>query len=327
MKILTLFKKPVNLLAVCLSLSLYSCVDNEEETYASNYSTFPDIEVSEMGKWLSGTRNASDTDNEMPVLHFRNEQVYLQTIMKLNEMSIEERNAYFKELGFDGAYTLWNQADEELDQIFDNADTLHMEKLIGEYKIKYEHLFSFNTIDKYDVTPYFSFTDNDLSLVGNIKGYVVIGNELKTPQSNIPTYDIIEAPIATRAPISGTNKSNFVGFKKASLTITNENYKSTMTIGRMVNGKSLAVLFNTKKKVALYMKRVKSDYTMSIALHSAKVYRIGWIKVVCPYGMEIFILDANIETIGNTFDADVDNFKCSVGPKIGRKLFHNIQVI
>ncbi|KAA3696174.1 DUF4848 domain-containing protein, partial [Bacteroides salyersiae] len=175
MEIFTLFKKPVNLLAVCLSLSLYSCVDNEEETYASNYSTSPDIEVSEMGKWLSGTRNASDADSNMPVLHFKNERVYHQTIGKLNEMSIEERNAYFKELGFDGAYTLWNQADEELDQIFDNADTLQLERLIGEYKIKYERLFSFNTIDKYDVTPYFSFTDNDLSLVGNIKGYVVIG--------------------------------------------------------------------------------------------------------------------------------------------------------
>lgn len=323
MKIITLFKKPVSLLAVCLSISLCSCVDNGEEIYASDHHLSQDVEVSEMGKWLSETRNASDTDIEMPVLHFRNEQVYLQTITKLNEMSVEERNAYFKELGFDGAYTLWNQADEELDQIFDNADTLQMEKLIGEYKIKYERLFSFNTNDIYDVTPYFSFTDNELSLVGNIKGYVVIGNDLKVPQNNMPTYGMDETAVATRGAISGKNRPDFVGFQKATISVKNENAISTMTIGRMAN--SFAVLFNTKKKVALWKKRVKTDYSATLYLHSTKVYKSKH-YIVSPYGMEIFILDLNIETIGNTFDADVDNFKCSIGTKIGRKLFHNIQV-
>lgn len=325
MKIFTLLKKPVNLLAVCLSMSLYSCVDNEEETYVIDHDTFQDIEVSEMGKWLSGTRNASDTDSNMPVLYFRNEQVYHQTIAKLNEMNIEERDAYFKELGFEGAYLLWNQADEELDQIFDNADTLQMEKLIGDYKKKYERLFSFNTLNTYDATPYFSFTDNDLSLVGNIKGYVVIGNELKAPHNNTPTYNMGEtATVTTRGAVSGKNRSDFVGFQKATISIKNKNAKSTMTIGRMAN--SFAVLFNTKKEVALWMKRVKTDYSATLYLHSTKVYKSKH-YIVSPYGMEIFILDLDIETIGNTFDADVDNFKCSIGNRVGRRLFHDIQVI
>lgn len=325
MKIITLFKKPVSLLAVCLSISLCSCVDNEEEINASDHHISRDIEVSEMGKWLPGTRNASDADFDMPVLHFRNEQVYFQTIAKLNEMSAEERETYFKELGFDGAYTLWNQADEELDQIFDNADILQMEKLIGEYKTKYERFFSFNPFDKYDATPYFSFTDNDLSLVGNIKGYVIIGNELKAPQNNTPTYDMDETVVAIRAAISGANRPNFVGFQKATVSVKNKNAISTMTLGRMTNGSSFAVLFNTKKEVALWKKKVKTDYSASLYFHSSKVYKSKH-TVVSPYGMEIFILDLDIETIGNTFDADVDNFKCSIGPKIGRKLFHNIQV-
>lgn len=94
MEIFTLFKKPVNLLAVCLSMSLCSCVDNEEEAYASSYNTSPNIEVSEMGKWLSGTRNASDADSNMPVLHFKNEQVYNQTIAKLNGMSIRRKGLH-----------------------------------------------------------------------------------------------------------------------------------------------------------------------------------------------------------------------------------------
>lgn len=326
MEIFTLFKKPVNLLAVCLSMSLCSCVDNEEEAYASSYNTSPNIEVSEMGKWLSGTRNASDADSNMPVLHFKNEQVYNQTIAKLNGMSIEERDAYFKELGFDGAYVLWSQADEELDQIFDNADTLQMEKFIGDYKIKYGSLFSFNTLDTYDVTPYFSFTDNELSLVGNIKGYVVIGDKLKAPQKNTPTYDMGETAVATRAAISRKYRPDFVGFPKATVTVKNKNAISTMTLGRMTNGSSFAVLFNTKKEVALWKKRVKADYSASLYFHSSKVYNIKH-TVACPYGMEIFVLDLDIETVGNTFELEVPIFKCSIGPKIGRKFFHNIQVI
>ncbi len=46
MKIITFFKKPVNLLAVCLSISLCSCVYNEEEIYASDHYSSQDIEVS-----------------------------------------------------------------------------------------------------------------------------------------------------------------------------------------------------------------------------------------------------------------------------------------
>lgn len=327
MKIFTLFKKNASLLAICLSLSICSCTNNEEEIDVPEHNIYQDIEVSIMGKWLPGTRNVFNADSDMPVLHFRNEQVYYQTIAKLNEMSVEERDAYFKELGFDGAYLLWKQADDELDQIFDNEDTLQLDRLVDEYKIKYERLFSFNTINKYDVTPYFLFTDNELSLVGNIKGYVVIGNELRTPQNNTPTYELSETPIATRAAIAGKNKSDFIGFKKAVLSIVNRNYKSTLTVGRLVDGNSLAVLFNTIKQAALYTKKVNIDYSVDIALHSAKIYRSGWTKIVCPYGKEIFVLDLTIDAIGNTFDADVDYFKCSVGPKTGRKLFKNIQVI
>lgn len=312
-------------MAICLSISIYSCVGNEEEIYISGHTISQGIEVSKMSKWLPRTRNASDAGTDMPVLHFRNEQVYLRTIAKLNEMSIEERNVYFKELGFDGAYMLWKQADEELDQIFDNEYTPRLEKLINEYKIKYECLFSFNTLDKYDVTPYFSFTDNDLSLVGNIKGYVVIGNELKAPRNNTPTYGIAEMTVTTRVAISGKNKSGFIGFPRATLSITNDNYESTMTIGRMINGNSFAVLFNTKRKVALWKKRAKTEYSATLYFHSTKVYNSKH-SIVCPYGIEIFILDLGIETLGNTFDLEANNFKCSVGPKIGRRLFYNIQV-
>lgn len=88
----------------------------------------------------------------------------------------EEHDTYFEKLGFDSAYTLWNRIDKGLGQIFDTEDTVWLEKLINDYQVKYGNIFSFNTIDFYNVTFYFTFTNNELSLVGNIKGYVVIDN-------------------------------------------------------------------------------------------------------------------------------------------------------
>ena len=62
------------------------------------------------------------------------------------------------------------QADRELDKIFDmEVMILIIQEMINTYKDKYSDIFSFNTVDLFDVTPYFTFTDNDLSLLGNIK--------------------------------------------------------------------------------------------------------------------------------------------------------------
>lgn len=94
-----------------------------------------------------------------------------------------------------------------------------------------------------------------MSLLGNIKGYVVIGNSLRGPKYDYPTYDLDEVVSATRAAEPTPIEPGFKGFKDASLTIKNGKYKSTMTIGRIVNGNSFAVEFKTKKK-QLFGKRV-----------------------------------------------------------------------
>lgn len=328
MKIFTLQMKSINLLAVCLLTSIYSCADKEEDIYALENNISQDIEVSEMSKWLPNSRSVSGDLSDMPVLHFKDEKVYHQTVAKLSEMNAEERDAYFKGLGFEGAYMLWKQADDELEQIFENEDTLQLDRQINEYKIKYERLFSFNTMDEYDVTPYFSFTDEELSLVGNIKGYVVIGNELKTPLNEALDYDYeVEATISTRAAISIENKPKFVPFKKGSYSITNENYKSTMTIGRMSDSNSLAVIFNTKKVAVFWTKRANANYSVNLFFHSAKVKHSKKYKIDCPSGKEIFVLDLPVQDLGNPFDAEVFGFKCSVGKKNGNTFLGNIQVV
>ncbi len=190
MKNLSLLQKKASMaLFLCMSVGLFSC-STEEEFSPVNEKVIPALEVSKMSDWLPNTRSSFDESDDMPVLHFKDEQACNETIAKLNEMDKEERETYFKNIGFDGAYTIWNHADEELEQIFEIEDSIRFEKEISSYKEKYDNIFAFNTVDTYDATPYLTFTDDDLSLVGNIKGYVVIGNTLKMPENNTPTFDV-----------------------------------------------------------------------------------------------------------------------------------------
>lgn len=324
MKKLSFLQKHANItLAVCMSMGLFSC-SNENEFTLPNEKTSSDVEVSKMSDWLPETRSITDQFSDMPVLHFKDELAYNETIKKLNEMDKEERDNYFKELGFNGAYTLWNRADSELEQIFEIEDEVEMGKQIDEYKEKYNNLFSFNTIDTYDVTPYLTFTDDNLSLVGNIKGYVVIGNTLKMPKDNTPTYDM-DDEVALTAAVPGPIQPGFKGFKNASLTIKNGKYKSTMTIGRIVNGNSFAVEFATKKKQFLWKKSVSASYSAELEMQSSKFHHKN--VVLCPKGYKVSILNLPIETVGNVFNALVTNFKSSRGNTVGAQNFKNIQVI
>lgn len=326
MKVLNSLSKSAHLMmAVCLALGIVSCSNEEEIVSPSNNNSSLEIEVSKMSDWLPGTRSASDGLAGMPVLHFPNEQVYNQTIEKLSNMTKEDRDTYFEKLGFEGAYTLWNRADEELEQIFDTEDTLKIEKLINDYKVKYDNVFSFNTIDTYDVTPYFTFTDNELALVGNIKGYVVVGNTLKAPEVSTPTYDVDDEAVSTRALYAGPVEPGFKGFKNASVGIKNGKYRSTMTIGRIINGNSFAVEFKTKKKVMFWSKSVAAGYSADLTMDSSKFHHKN--RVFCPYGKEVAILNLRIETVGNVFDAKVENFTSSRGKTVGKKDFKNIKVI
>lgn len=326
MKVLNSLSKSARLMrAVCLALGIVSCSNEEEIVSPSNNNSSLEVEVSRMSDWLPGTRSASDGLAGMPVLHFPNEQVYNQTIEKLSNMTKEDRDTYFEKLGFEGAYTLWNRADEELEQIFDTEDTLKIEKLINDYKVKYDNVFSFNTIDTYDVTPYFTFTDNELSLVGNIKGYVVVGNTLKAPEVSTPTYDVDDEAVSTRALYAGPVEPGFKGFKNASVGIKNGKYRSTMTIGRIINGNSFAVEFKTKKKVMFWSKSVAAGYSADLTMDSSKFHHKN--RVFCPYGKEVAILNLRIETVGNVFDAKVENFTSSRGKTVGKKDFKNIKVI
>ena len=160
--------------AACCSLGMVSC-DKEDSTNILDTSS-PVVEVSTMSAWQSQTRSNGYTD--MPVLRFKDQQAYEDVINNLKNMDQEYILKYFKELGFDGAYSLWHTADAELDIIFDLKDSIEICNAIEAFKEKHAKTFSFDPNDQFDVTPYLNFTDNEMALIGNIAGYVVIGETL-----------------------------------------------------------------------------------------------------------------------------------------------------
>lgn len=311
---------------VCMTLllTLFASCTNEEETSVSEQAS---IKVSTMGQFMPTTRGISSVSADMPVLQFKDEATYNKTINKLKSMSENERETYLKGIGFSSAEQILNTADEELDRIFEINDEDVFKKSLSEFQVKYNKLLAFDESDLYDVTPYLSFDDSTMNMVGNAKGYIVIGNRLIGPKNETPNFNDTYTNVAivkTRTTVSGPIVPGFRSFNGASLTIKNGKYKSTMTLGRIVNGNSFAIEFVTKKKQFLWKKKVKASYSLNLEMSSNKYHHSN--IVTCPSGKTICILNLPIELVGNVFDAVVTNFKSSRGNTIGSNKFKNIQV-
>lgn len=313
-----------------LVLGLFSC--NNENDFLSNATEkqLPEVEVSNLSEWNNGTRNLNGAQDEK-VLRFRDLETYRKVLSKLENMNDEEKISYFRKIGFDGAFTLLQSANNEADLILDGDNSNDIEAKVKEYKKKYSSMFSFNPDDQYDLTPYLSFTDKELSITGSVNGYVVIGNSLRRSDNAYPTYDDYTVTLTndvqlSRAGTPGPINPGWKGFKNASLTIKKGKYKSTMTIGRIINGHSLAISFQTKKKALLWKKSVNTNYSIESLSFNSPQFNYST-KVVGPRS-GICILNLLPENVGKTFDSTVKNFqsgKC--GDVSGNQAFKNVIVM
>lgn len=319
----------VAVLTACCSLGMVSC-DNEEFS-SVECTEVPIVEVSTMGVWQSQTRSGGNAN--MPVLRFKDQQAYDAVMTELKTMDEKAILDYFAKLGFDGAYSEWHKADKELDAIFDIEDSTEVCNAIENFKEKYAVMFSFDPNDEFDVTPYLNFTDNEMSLIGNIAGFVVIGETLVGAESNLPTFnihtytsDVQMIQTGQTRVYTGPVEPGFKGFNNASLTISKDKFSCTMTLGRIVNGNSFAVEFITKKKVLFWKKKVKASCSMMLETISS----VSTIKglVICPEPAIVSILNVPIEAVGLNYDANVTDFTCDKCENvIGSKSFKGIQVI
>ena len=267
------------------SITIYSCSNDDLN---SSDSIMEDIEVVKVGDYITSTRTLiPESDYDLSVLKFKNETVYSQTLQKVKEMGVEQKRGLFTELGFDGAYTLRKEADNELDIIFDIDDDNEFMSAYNEFKSKYSASFTFNDVDTYDLSPYLTFTDDNLELLGNINGYVIIGNQIIAPDKKFPTFTVfdneedfeevadgiyLKKEVMTRNNFPGEIKGDFRGFGGVTAMIKQGKYQSTMSIGyeNGINFCPIAVRYASQKKKKLWKRRHEATYSATVGLPSGR---------------------------------------------------------
>lgn len=156
-----------------LLLTMFASCTNEEEASVSEQAS---IRVSTMGHFLPQTRSMSGISDNMPVLQFKDEATYNNTVNKLKTMSEKERKVYMKTLGFTSAEQVLNTADEELDDIFEIEDENIFKSSLSKFQEKYRGLLAFDETDTYDGTVFDASVTNFKSSRGNTIGSATFKN-------------------------------------------------------------------------------------------------------------------------------------------------------
>lgn len=245
-------------------LLLVSC--SEEQTSHERTETPKAVEVVYLNNTPTTRGADSSKDLTNKVLKFRDEASFEKIKNQLKLMDETQRKEWFKNIGFEGAYTELAKADNELDSIFDIEDDSKFIESVSRFKDKYSNEFVFNDSDSYDLSPYLPFTDDDLELVGNIKGIVMVGNLIKQPTSNTPQYYNFldsENNQNTCASVKAIQPA-YEGFNESSLMIKQGKYQSTVQLGVDRNSGLLMIRFASQKKKKLWKRRHECDYTVTV---------------------------------------------------------------
>ncbi len=306
MKSKRLTKQLVGILLISNAIfSFSSCQDEMSESISQNQSK--EIEVVNMNSYIT-TRATTDNTN-IPVLKFKDEATFNKTIQNLKTMDYKEKVAFFKRLNFEGAFSTLYKADMELDKIFDIEDDNEFLKSYANFQKKYEGLFVYNTENQYDLSPYYSFTDEDIELVGNVYGNVMIGNQLKTAKAT-------KAVIPT-GPMPTT--SAFTPFKGTELKIKQGKYYSTVETGH-ANGK-LSVNFQAYKKKKLWTRRHPSTFHLEVNTLGAW----GTINITDQHKGITIIIGNDVTTFPSHLNISYRNFTSScTGNVVGNKTLTGI---
>lgn len=248
--------------ALILSAPLFFLASCQDEVLNSNATQggknqVPDIEVVDMNNYVATSR----AGEAVPVLKFKDEQTFEQTFQKVSDMDYDERIAFFKSLNFDGAFTTLYKADMELDKIFDIEDDAEFLAAYDQFQKKYDGLFVYNTEDKYDLSPYYNFTDDKLELLGNVKGAVVIGDKVRYAAETI-----------TRAINNNYKETKlFDCFKNTELKVSKGKYYSTVETGYHSKNGEVCLLFKGFKKRAFWSKRHSTICEVTIDINNGKI--------------------------------------------------------
>lgn len=260
---MNLFKLFNMLLLLFIGATLSSCSQDKDETNVNSEAKMPSnqIQVTKLGAYLEGTRAIQNGNEE--VLKFTNEASLVSYVKDFEGMDEEERATFFKSISFDGLYETYNNADRQLDSIFDIDNDTEFLKAYTTFRNKYGSMFAYNDSDSCDLTLYLHNDEEPIKFFGSKSGYIIVGNKLR---SSFPELTTTRAA----API----EPKFIGFDCNS-TISEGRYRSDITLGfekysRVLN---IRVASQKKKKVfgkTLYKKRYNTDYHADIMINGMK---------------------------------------------------------
>lgn len=310
-----------------------SCSDVDESVNDSNVNK-PSVTVVSVGQCLGGnTRSVSNADNNLQVLNFRDSASLSQTLVQLKSMTVEQRANYFKSIGFVNAEQFLSVARKQAEDIIDIEDDAKFGKALKQFQQTYDGVLAFDETDAYNITPYLGFTDTDMEIVGNIKGYVAVDSKLITPKNKEPNinegnvYLVGNNATLNKAPF----KPTFRQFKNCQMTIRSGRHFSRLNFGRIVEGNLLTLKMVTKKKRGWWNVEVAATYSLSLGLDSKDFHHVNSVITHEKVSGSYYCSVLPIRLLGgNTFDATVKNFKSSAiqNPgESGNASFKNITII
>lgn len=306
-----------SIIAIALVFSCVACSNNEILDDTSNTK---DVEVVNLKDFVDNTTR-SIANQDQTVLRFKDHATYQKTLKELKAMSIEQTQAFFNELGFKGAYSSLMDSDNELDKIFDIEDNNTFLEAYGKFKDKYKNMYTFNTENTYDLSPYLPFTDNSLELLGSNEGYLIVGNEVVSPNNDMPNYksDAVKANIRGGMPFD----PKFTALQgDCGVVIKKGKYRSDIYLGIDQFGNVFMIRAASQKKKALWSRRHPTNYEADLYIEN------GGLHISIPNngnsGVKINVLPINARQFaGRTIKAGFKNFTtgCCSGV-IGNKEFY-----
>lgn len=214
---------------------------------------------------------------EQYVLRFADEMTYDRTVNTLKKMSLEKQIDFYETIGYETAAKQLYDADMVLDKIFDIDDDNVFLKEYDKFK-QTNKQFAYNAEDNYDLSPYLTFNDEDLKLVGDVNGRVIVGNKLMEPAQYAVQYEIfadesdfnkIDNNVYVLKPESYTkaikplpHEPEFLGYSGVTMMIKQGKYQSTMSFGRLPDWQTgrMMVRYASQKQKKFWKRRHPTTY-------------------------------------------------------------------
>lgn len=268
----------VSVISLIAGISFLSC-SNEIDDTVVQVEALKGVSIVNLSD-CNSKLTRSDSIKDEQILKFEDKKSYNETLEKIKRMDEAEKNSYFKQIGFEGAYTILKRADDELDIIFDmeETDTIAVAGKIEEYLRKYDRVLSFNDSDRYDVTPSVKFKGENIELVGSVNGYVIIGDSLYQGE---PYASITGEKLNSKSPANIPYNGHFIEYKN--VNVTNKKYKSFLRIGRM--GQSIAFKTETYRTILIWKKHDKGcRYAAKLTISAKNGQSSYTYDIDCPRG-------------------------------------------